>query len=74
MVRCRSPTGCPEIALAVPSCNIIASGGVSCADDVTQLRELSIECPNIEGVIIGKTLYEENHQFIFSYHLIIYKN
>ena len=31
-----------EIALAVPSCNIIASGGVSCAEDVTQLRELSI--------------------------------
>jgi phosphoribosylformimino-5-aminoimidazole carboxamide ribotide isomerase len=48
-----------EIALAVPSCNIIASGGVSCAEDVTQLRELSIECPNIEGVIIGKALYEK---------------
>ena len=48
-----------EIALAVPSCNIIAPGAVSCADDVPQLRALSIECPNIEGVIIGKALYEK---------------
>ncbi len=48
-----------EIALAVPSCNIIASGGVSCEDDIVNLRELSIECPNIEGVIIGKALYEQ---------------
>ena len=48
-----------EIALAVPSCNIIASGGVSNAEDVRQLRELSIECPNLEGVIIGKALYEK---------------
>ena len=48
-----------EIALAVPSCNIIASGGVSCEDDIVNLRELAIECPNIEGVIIGKALYEQ---------------
>ena len=48
-----------EMALCVPACNIIASGGVSCTEDITQLRELSIECPNIEGVIIGKALYEK---------------
>ena len=48
-----------EMAHCVPACNIIASGGVSCPEDITQLRELSIECPNIEGVIIGKALYEK---------------
>ena len=53
-----------EIALAVPSCNIIASGGVSCEDDIVNLRELSIECPNIEGVIIGKALYEQTLSLI----------
>ena len=40
---------------AVPSCNIIASGGVSCSEDIINLRELSVECPNIEGVIVGKS-------------------
>jgi phosphoribosylformimino-5-aminoimidazole carboxamide ribotide isomerase len=48
-----------EIAQAVPSCNIIASGGVSCSEDIINLRELSVECPNIEGVIVGKALYEK---------------
>ena len=48
-----------EMALAVPSCHIIASGGVSCAEDINQLEELCIECPNIEGVIVGKALYEK---------------
>jgi len=48
-----------EMALAVPSCHIIASGGVSCAEDINQLKELCIECPNIEGIIVGKALYEK---------------
>jgi phosphoribosylformimino-5-aminoimidazole carboxamide ribotide isomerase len=48
-----------EISLAVPNCNIIASGGVSCSEDISQLQELSVECPNLEGVIIGKALYEK---------------
>jgi phosphoribosylformimino-5-aminoimidazole carboxamide ribonucleotide (ProFAR) isomerase len=48
-----------EISLAVPKCNVIASGGVSCAEDISNLRKLSIECPNIEGVIVGKALYEK---------------
>jgi phosphoribosylformimino-5-aminoimidazole carboxamide ribotide isomerase len=48
-----------EIAQAVPSCNIIASGGVSCSEDIIKLRELSGECTNIEGVIVGKALYEK---------------
>ena len=49
-----------DMALAVPTCNVIASGGVSCTEDVSNLRELCIECPNIEGVIIGKALYENS--------------
>ena len=48
-----------EMSLTVPTCNVIASGGVSCAEDIGQLKELSIECPNIEGVIVGKALYEK---------------
>ena len=40
-----------EMADAV-SLNIIASGGVSCADDVRQLRTT-----NVGGVIVGKALY-----------------
>jgi phosphoribosylformimino-5-aminoimidazole carboxamide ribotide isomerase len=39
-----------------PKCDIIASGGVSVADDVRRLRELKL--PNLEGVIIGKALYD----------------
>lgn len=35
---------------------VIASGGVSTSDDIMQLREL--EHPRLEGVIIGKALYE----------------
>ena len=48
-----------EMSLAVPKCNIIASGGVSCEEDIINLRELAIECPNLEGAIVGKALYEK---------------
>lgn len=41
---------------AIP-CSVIASGGVSTAADVGALRELNL--PNLEGVIIGKALYEK---------------
>lgn len=47
-----------EIARAVPSCHIIASGGVSKDQDIEDLTGLSKVHPNIEGVIIGKSLYE----------------
>jgi len=40
------------------SCNVIASGGVSSAADVSSLRALSRA--NLSGVIVGKALYEEN--------------
>lgn len=36
-----------------PGLNIIASGGVSCLDDVIKLKEL-----DVYGVIIGKAIYE----------------
>ncbi len=41
---------------AAVKCDIIASGGVSTADDVRRLREL--KHPNLTGVIIGKALYD----------------
>lgn len=37
-------------------CQVIASGGVSSAEDVRRLRELNR--PNLVGVIIGKALYD----------------
>ena len=39
----------------VPRCGVIASGGISCATDISNLRELGK--PNLEGVIVGKALY-----------------
>jgi len=47
-----------KIAEAVPSCQIIASGGVTSSGDIDALRELSKSTPNIEGVIIRRALYE----------------
>ncbi len=37
-------------------CNVIASGGISCAADVANLKALKL--PNLDGVIVGKALYE----------------
>jgi phosphoribosylformimino-5-aminoimidazole carboxamide ribotide isomerase len=37
---------------------VIASGGVSCRDDVGALAALSREYPRLDGVIVGKALYE----------------
>ena len=39
-------------------CQVIASGGVSQAADVSQLRKLAEQYPNLDGVIIGKALYD----------------
>jgi phosphoribosylformimino-5-aminoimidazole carboxamide ribotide isomerase len=46
------------MADAVPECQVIASGGVTKESDVDDLRSLSPNYPNIEGIIIGKALYE----------------
>jgi phosphoribosylformimino-5-aminoimidazole carboxamide ribotide isomerase len=49
-----------DMSLSVPTCNIIASGGVASEEDISDLEELSLVCPNIEGVILGKALYEKS--------------
>lgn len=46
------------MAETVPACNIIASGGVTRPSDLDDLRELAADSPNLEGVIVGKALYE----------------
>ena len=45
---------------AVPECNVIASGGVSRKEDLEDLNNLASEYSNLEGVIIGKALYENS--------------
>jgi phosphoribosylformimino-5-aminoimidazole carboxamide ribotide isomerase len=47
-----------KMANAVPLCQIIASGGITQESDVTNLQNLATKFPNIEGVIVGKALYE----------------
>ncbi len=39
-----------------PACRVIASGGITTADDITRLRALNKV--NLEGAIVGKALYE----------------
>ena len=39
-------------------CGVIASGGVSRREDVVNLGVLAERCPNLDGVIVGKALYE----------------
>lgn len=45
-----------ELCDAVPEVGIIASGGVTTADDVRALRRLG--CVNLEGAIVGRAIYE----------------
>lgn len=45
-----------EIALQFPGLRFIASGGIATLDDIRRL--LSLDLPNLKGVIIGKALYE----------------
>jgi len=47
-----------EAMLGAVSCRIIASGGVSRREDVTSLADLARRCPRLDGVIVGKALYE----------------
>ena len=48
-----------KMAETAPKCKIIASGGVSTEEDVSNLRELAKKYENLEGIIIGKALYEK---------------
>ncbi len=47
------------ITLSFPS-KIIVSGGISCIEDICQILKLKqLKCPNISGVVLGKSLYKE---------------
>jgi phosphoribosylformimino-5-aminoimidazole carboxamide ribotide isomerase len=46
-----------ELCDRVPGCKVIASGGIAEPDDVRKLLELNRD--NLEGVIIGKALYDK---------------
>ncbi len=47
-----------EAMLAAVGCRVIASGGVSRREDVAAFLETKKRRPNLDGVIIGKALYE----------------
>jgi phosphoribosylformimino-5-aminoimidazole carboxamide ribotide isomerase len=47
-----------EAMLAAVGCRVIASGGVGGRADVVRLLEMKKRRPNLDGVIIGKALYE----------------
>ena len=46
-----------RLAEAAPPLRLIASGGISSLDDLRRLRDLAL--PNLDGVIVGRALYEE---------------
>jgi phosphoribosylformimino-5-aminoimidazole carboxamide ribotide isomerase len=47
-----------EALLASVRCRVVASGGVGSREDVVRLLEMKKRRPNLDGVIIGKALYE----------------
>ena len=49
-----------EAMLAAGKFHVIASGGVSRREDVVQLAELARKHANLDGVIVGKALYEKH--------------
>lgn len=48
-----------EAMLAAVKCQIIASGGVSQREDVVNLAKLAQRYANLNGVIVGKAIYEQ---------------
>lgn len=48
-----------EALMDAVSCGVIASGGVSRREDIVGLAELGRRRPNLDGVIVGKALYEK---------------
>lgn len=48
-----------EAMLSAGRFNVIASGGVSRREDVVKLAELARRYANLDGVIVGKALYEK---------------
>jgi len=51
-----------EAMLSAGKFRVIASGGVSRREDVIKLKELGRSHPNLDGVIVGKALYENRVQ------------
>ncbi|MCF7792188.1 MAG: 1-(5-phosphoribosyl)-5-[(5-phosphoribosylamino)methylideneamino]imidazole-4-carboxamide isomerase [Victivallales bacterium] len=49
-----------QFCKAVPECSIIASGGVGSKQHIKELLYLKKGCSNLEGIIIGKALYNKN--------------
>ena len=47
-----------ESMLGAVGARVIASGGVSSREDVTELIALRESYPNLDGVIVGKAIYE----------------
>jgi phosphoribosylformimino-5-aminoimidazole carboxamide ribotide isomerase len=48
-----------EVVASSFSSNIIVSGGISSIDDIMEILSLKqLKCPNISGVILGKSLYK----------------
>jgi phosphoribosylformimino-5-aminoimidazole carboxamide ribotide isomerase len=47
-----------EAMLDAVRCRVIASGGVSTREDVVRLNRLSQGRPHLDGVVVGKALYE----------------
>jgi phosphoribosylformimino-5-aminoimidazole carboxamide ribotide isomerase len=48
-----------EAMLRAGKYRVIASGGVSRREDVVKLAELARRYANLDGVIVGKALYEK---------------
>ena len=48
-----------EAMLAAGKFRVIASGGVSRREDVVKLAQLTLRYANLDGVIVGKALYEK---------------
>ncbi len=53
-----------EAMLNAGNFNVIASGGVSRREDVVKLTELSRRYANLDGVIVGKALYEKRVELL----------
>ena len=47
-----------ESILKQTSVRIIASGGVACLEDLKKLKEISNFSKNLDGVIVGRAIYE----------------
>lgn len=47
-----------ELLRLLDAASVIASGGVSSVDDLRRFASLSKDYPNLEGVIVGKALYD----------------